>query len=375
MHRFKRVAIGLALFSLFGSTLLAQPAALAQTADKTTIRLGYVPVLIYSPLFVALEKGYFAAENLDVQLTPLQGGTDSVVQLAAGNFDAAVGGIGAGLLNAANKGLDFRIVAPMHSERPPVSTSLVISAARAGDIKTVADLKGKTVAINATGAATEYWLAQALQEGGLTFADIKLTTVAFKDVPVALQSGAVDAAMLGEPLTTLQVKSGTVKILSDDFIHGFVSTYLYMGLPLLKDHLPAAQGFVRAYLKACRDLQGDALKDPAIAAIIEKYTKVPAATIETASHAYYDPNGTIPVGDIQTLQTYFLSRGELDYKTPLDLTRFIDTSLVTNALTTLGTVPVPTAAATMSAVTNATMAATASAMMNATVAPTMAATP
>jgi len=344
----------LAVTLVLSLTLVGFQPSQAQQAAKTTIRLGYVPVLIYSPLFVALEKGYFAQENLDVQLTPLQGGSDSVVQLAAGNFDAAVGGIGAGLLNAANKGLDFRIVAPMHSERPPLSTSLVISATRASEIKTIADLKGKTVAINATGAATEYWLAQALQEGGLTFSDVKLATVAFKDVPVALQTGAVDAAMLGEPQTTLQVKSGVVKILADDFIHGFVSTYLYMGLPLLKDHLPAAQGFVRAYLRACRDLQGDALHDPAIAAIIEKYTKVPAATIETASHAYYDANGAIPVTDIQTLQTYFLSRGELDYKTAVDLTPYIDTSLVTEALKTLGIYAAPTESATMVATMSAT---------------------
>ncbi len=349
----KRIPL-LAIALLLAITVVGQRPGQSQAADKATIRLGYVPVLIYSPLFVALEKGYFAQESLDVQLTSLQGGSDSVVQLAAGNFDAAVGGIGAGLLNAANKGLDFRIVAPMHSERPPLSTSLVVSATRAAEFKTVADLKGKTVAINATGAATEYWLAQALQEGGLTFADVKLTTVAFKDVPIALKTGAVDAAMLGEPLTTLQVKSGVVKILADDFIHGFVSTYLYMGLPLLKDHLPAAQGFVRAYLRACRDLQGDALQDPAIAAIIEKYTKVPAATVETASHAFYDPNGAIPLADIQTLQTYFLSRSELDYKTAVDLTPYVDTTLVTEALKTLGVYAPPyaaTIAATMVATT------------------------
>src|SRR5579859_4880764 len=160
------VALWLGLSAQAGQAQATQPAD-----QKVTIRLGYVPVLIYAPLYVAMERGYFAQEGLDVQLTPLQGGSDSVVQLAAGNFDAAVGGIGAGLLNAANKGLDFRIVAPMHSERPPVATPLVIAASRATEIKTVADLKGKTVAINATGAATEYWLYQALAEGGLTFND------------------------------------------------------------------------------------------------------------------------------------------------------------------------------------------------------------
>ncbi|CAA9355031.1 MAG: hypothetical protein AVDCRST_MAG93-7310, partial [uncultured Chloroflexia bacterium] len=62
------------------------------SATKTKVRLGYVPVMVFAPVFVAKERGYFEAENLDVELTPVQGGTDSVIQLAAGNFEAAVGG-------------------------------------------------------------------------------------------------------------------------------------------------------------------------------------------------------------------------------------------------------------------------------------------
>jgi len=348
--------------SIWSSAARAQATQPASSDQKQSIRLGYVPVLVFSPLFIAAERGYFTQEGLDVKLVPVQGGSDSVVQLAAGNFDAAVGGIGAGVLNAASKGLEFRIVAPLHSEQPPLSTSLVISATRANEIKSIKDLKGKKVSINGTGAATEYWLAQALAEGGLTFKDVTLATVAFKDVPAALQNGAIDAAMLGEPLTTQQVANGVVKILTDDFIHGFYSTYLYMGLPLLNDHPQAAAGFMRAYLRACRDLQGDAFKDPAIAAIIEKYTKVPAAVVQKASHPYYDPNGAIPLKDIQTLQDYFLSRGELDYKTPLDLSKFIDTSLADQAVKALGPYAAPTAAATMNATASAaTMIATSAA--------------
>src|ERR1044072_3022416 len=85
---------------------------------KTTIRLGYVPVMIFAPLYVAQVRGYFAVEGLDVSLTLVQGGSDSVVQLAAGNFDAAAGGAAAGMLNAAARGVKFMIVAPMHQERP-----------------------------------------------------------------------------------------------------------------------------------------------------------------------------------------------------------------------------------------------------------------
>jgi len=359
--------------TLFGSvsTGLAQSTATVST-PKFPIRMGYVPAAIYAPLYVGLERGYFAAEGIDLQLTAIQGGSDSVVQLAAGNFDAAAAGVGAGLLNAASLGLEFKIVAPMHNEQPPLTTSLVISASRAGDIKTIADLKGKTVSINATGAATEYWLQQALIEGGLTTKDIKVSQVGFANVAAALQSGAIDGAMLGEPFTTQLVQQGLVKVLADDFIHGFYATYVFMGTPLVTDHRDVAVGFMRAFLKACRDLQAPgAFADPAIATIIQKYTKIPAAIIEGIHRPYFQPNGVIPVADLNTLQTYFLQTGELSYKAPIDLTKFIDTSLAADAVKSLGVFAEPTAAATMSG----TMAATLSATTAATAAPTMAATP
>ena len=319
-------ACGTAITQAPSSATNASAASNAAAPGETTIRLGYVPVMIYAPLFVAAERGYFADEKLKVELTPLQGGSDSVVQLAAGNFDVAVGGAGAGLLNAAARGVKFAIVAPMHSERPPLTSPLVISAKRTNEIKSVADLKGKKVAINATGAATEYWLAQALQKAGLTFDDIQLTSLAFRDVPAALENGSLDAAILGEPLATINKDKGVVAILSDDFIDGFTATYLYMGEPLLAKSPAAAHGFMRAYLRACRDLQGTYMtKD--IATIIEKYTKVPADVVLRSAPAQYSSTGAVPVDNLKTLQDYFLKRGELEYKQPLDVTTFVNTQL------------------------------------------------
>ena len=306
----------------------AEPTA-AVPAELTIVRLGYVPVMIYAPLYVGIERGYFAAEGIQIESTPVQGGSDPVVQLAAGNFDAAFGGAGAGLFNAAARGVKFSIVAPMHNESAPMTSPLVISAKRVDEIKTVADLKGKKVAINATGAATEYWVDQALIKNGLTMADIELVTVGFKDVPAALENGSIDAAILGEPLATINVQKGVVAVLADDFIDGFYATYLYMGESMLAD-TATSEGFMRAYLKACGDLQGDYMT-PEIAAIIETYTKVPAAVIEQASAANYNAEGVIPVDNLSTLQAYFRTRGYLEYDTDLDVNTLINTDLVARA--------------------------------------------
>ncbi len=311
----------------------AEPAAaeatVAAPAELKIVRLGFVPVMIYAPLYVGIERGYFAAEGIQIESTPVQGGSEPVVQMAAGNFDAAFGGAGAGLLNAAARGVKFSIVAPMHNESAPMTSPLVISAKRVDELKSVADLKGKKVAINATGAATEYWVDQALIKNGLTMADIELVTVGFKDVPAALENGSIDAAILGEPLATINVQNGTVAVLANDFIDGFYATYLYMGEAMLAD-TKTSEGFMRAYLKACGDLQGNYMT-PEIAAIIEKYTKVPAAVVEKASAPHYNAEGVIPVENLKTLQSYFRERGYLEYDTDLDINTLINTDLVARA--------------------------------------------
>ena len=192
-----------ALMVLVLTACVSAPATPAAGTLKT-VRIGYVPVLIYAPLYVGIERGYFAAEGITIESTPIQGGSDAVVQLAAGNFDAAMGGAGAGLFNAAARGVKFSIVAPMHSEKPPITSPLVISAARTGEITKVADLKGKKVAINATGAATEYWLNEALGQGGLTIDEVAAALDAparplFLGRKACLPSGRLNAGLIEAP--------------------------------------------------------------------------------------------------------------------------------------------------------------------------------
>ncbi len=192
------------------------------------VTVGYIPILIDAPFFVGIDKGYFEAEGINIKLERLAGGADMLVQTAAGNFDIGSGGIGAAVFNAASAAIEakqpvpFEIVAPLHSEKSPVTTPLVVSKARydSGEITRVSDLKGKKVSINAKGASTEYWLYRALKSGGLKYSDINLQTVGFGDVAAALENKSIDGAMLGEPLATLGEDKGLVKVLAEDFVDG-----------------------------------------------------------------------------------------------------------------------------------------------------------
>ncbi len=328
------------LVGVLAITLLLMACGGSKSADvPTKLTVGYIPVMIDAPLYVGIEKGYFKAENLDINLAPLAGGTDIITQTATGNFDVGLGGLGVATFNALSKNIGITVVAPLHSEAPPVTTPLVVSkkAYDSGQIKSVADLKGKKVAINAAGSATEYWLARALEKGGLKLSDVQVENIAFSDVPAALENGAIAASMLGEPVVTQAKDKGQVVVLSDDFISGFFPTIVLYNTKFAQQKRGPAQGFMNAYIKACRDLQGNAFKTDAIATIVEKYTKVPADVAKRSNAPTFDPNGQFKIDDLQTMQQFYFERGGLTYKDPLDMRKQIDTSFADAAVKKLGT--------------------------------------
>lgn len=315
------------------------PAAQEEAAQELVpVRVGHVPVTIYAPLFIAEQKGYFAEEGLAVELLPVEGGTENVVQVAAGNFDVAGGGIGAGMFNAVARGIEFEIVAPLHTERPPLTSPLVVSKSRldSGELTQVSDLAGKKVSINAKGAATEYWLWRALQQGELGFDDVEVLGVGFREVAAALENGSLDGAILGEPLATFAEDQGLIARLSEDFIDGFTPTVIYFNKEWATANPELAKGFVKAYIRGARDLNGESWYDPENLAIIEGATGVPVDVVERANRSYHDPNGAVPLADLMELQDFFRAEGQLNYEEDIDLAQYVNTSYAQAAVEELG---------------------------------------
>jgi NitT/TauT family transport system substrate-binding protein len=323
--------------------LATQPAAAPAPSspavgERTAITVGFVPISIYAPVFVAQEKGYFAEQGLAVTLEPLAGGSDLVALTASGQFQAATAGAGPAFWNAAATGLPIAIVAPGHREGVPVATPLMISkeACESGAITGVADLAGKRVSVNARGA-TEYWLSQALGTAGLGLDDVELQTIPFPEAVVALGSGGLDAAMIGEPLATKAEQDGIAVRLATDFpVQDVLPTVLVANSDFAAENPAAVQGLVTAYLKASRDLAGGGFRDPANLAIIEQYTGVPAALIGQAVPPVYAVDGELDPAALGALQTFFRERGQLEYETDLDPASLIDRSFLDAALAELG---------------------------------------
>lgn len=309
--------------------------------ELTEVIVGYVPVLIYGPVMLAKEKGYFEGYGLDVRLEPLAGGSDLVVLTANGDYDIGIGGTGPAYFNAAKRGIELKIIGPLHFEREPQATPLMVSKERfdSGELTSVADLRGKKVSVNARGA-TEYWLDTALRTDGLTIEDVDLQTLGFADVPAALESGALDAAMLGEPLATQAERNGVAVRLDTDFPANFQPTFIWVNPDFASEHPDLATGFMAGMMLGCRDLWGDDWDSDENLSILNQYTNVPADLIREAARTYCEPNGETNLDDLATLQQFFADRGLLEYEEMLDVETLVDRTYADAAREEVGEVDV-----------------------------------
>jgi ABC-type nitrate/sulfonate/bicarbonate transport system substrate-binding protein len=204
-----------------------------------------------------------------------------------------------------------------------------------GSITSVADLKGKKVSVNARGA-TEYWLNAALSTGGLTIDDIQLEVLPFPDAVAALDSGAVDAAMVGEPLATKAEQDGIALRLASSFpVQDIQPTTIIGNQQWLTDHPDQAEAFVTGFMRASKLLAEGGLNDPAVQAIIEEYTGVPAALVAESVPPVYSADGFIAFDGMSKLQTFFRERDQLEYETDLDPYSLADETFVMAAMAEL----------------------------------------
>jgi len=335
-----------AIPSMPGATT-APPAAAEQpaaAADPVTLKVGYVPVLAGAPIFIAQDKGYFADEGLTIELESFRSGALIIPPLALGQLDVGFGEIGPAIYNAVAQGLDVRAVATAGSE--PAGFGSVPLLVRtdlfdSGEVTTVADLQGRTVAVNLERSMAEYLLAEALAQAGMAVDDVTLVSLPFPDMPAAFANGAIDAAVLPHPLAAQAIGAGHAQVLmAGDLVTENPQLAIISFGPRLLDPNAAdvATRFLAAYLRGVRDLAGDGWQQDDNVAIISQYTNVPAPAVRGGAPPYFDPNGAINAESVSRSQAYFLDRGYLEYQTALPIDSVVDTTLLDQALEQVGRV-------------------------------------
>jgi NitT/TauT family transport system substrate-binding protein len=185
--------VGLAI--LIGALLPAVTPAPGLAAMP--LRIGYVHVFDDAPVAIAREKGFFAAEGLDAQVTMFTSGPTLVKGLISDQLDVGM----LGFTNAVTwsaQGADLKIIGKVQEGYH----SLIARGDR--HINTLKDLKGKTIASQAAGSTADIVLkGVVLKSAGLTEKDVQLLYTAPSTALASLRAGRIDAAFLFQPYDSM----------------------------------------------------------------------------------------------------------------------------------------------------------------------------
>jgi NitT/TauT family transport system substrate-binding protein len=159
-------------------------------------------------LAYGVERGFFEAHQLDVEVTPSQGGATVVPAVVSGDTDIAGSNVVSVLLAQA-KDIPVKIIAPgtFVSAKQTEDFSAILVPGDS-DIRSPADLEGKTLAVNTLENVAELTAKASLGKQGVDVEEIELTEVDFPDMNGALAQGRVDAAFQIEPFVSLGLKDG-----------------------------------------------------------------------------------------------------------------------------------------------------------------------
>lgn len=261
-------------------------------------------------LYIARDRGLFVKEGLDVSIQPVQQSIQALPALSKGQVDMIASANYVTFLQADEQGtLDLRILAEGVRTAPHMMDVLV---PKDSPIKSAADLKGKTVAVNILNNIQSLTLDAILDQQGAGHPVYR--QIAFPQMGPALQKGQVDAVHAVEPFDSAIQGELKARVLLDGGsapvqslpISGYVTTGAFA-----EKHAKAARAFRRAIEAASRI----AAQDPAaVRAELPKYTKVTADQAKTINLPAYP--ATTDAAQLARLVELMRKQGLL--KKPLD---------------------------------------------------------
>jgi NitT/TauT family transport system substrate-binding protein len=286
------------------------------------IKLGFSAWPGWFPWQVAQEAGIFKKAGVNVDLVWFEGYTDSINALSAGKLDANSQTLN-DTLSAVAAGADEKIV--LVNDNSTGNDQVVAD----GSIKTVADLKGKKVGVEA-GVVDHYLLALALQKAGMTLADVQIVNLETGAAAASFASGQLDAVAVFAPFTTQALKrSGSHTLVSSKDYPGAIPDHLVVSADLLKNRPDDVQKLVNAWYMTLDYIKAN--PDKALSIMAKR------AGVSAAEYKDYDAGTTIFTVD-QNIAAFASGSDitHLDYATT-EISKFlVDNGFVDKPITSDG---------------------------------------
>jgi NitT/TauT family transport system substrate-binding protein len=313
----------------------ATPAGSAATAkpERASLKVGLAqPIFSYTPLYVAKEKGFWEDENLDVELTIFQSSTENQQALLGGAIDIGAGGYTEPMTIAA-QGKDTVVFGFIQGALP-------YRLMTKPEITDVNQLEGKTLAVSKIGALSDQITRIAINEKGFDPDKAKYQQAGGSPSRLAaLESGAVDGALLDSPSYQLAEKAGMNVLLNVSAeLPGFPYEVLYASKEAIGANngvfLRFMRGFIRGAQYATDPANESEVLDIVAAATGQKAEDLKLAYDETIKD--FPPTGELKLDGIEKALAGTQKFGDIDGINKITAEDLTYTDLQEQAVSSLG---------------------------------------
>jgi len=289
------------LIMLFSALSLA---ACGKKEETNTIR--YIGFKIYDPVYVAQEKGFFSKHNVEVEIIELLAGGPTALQVISGGSAEVCASSYMAVINARVQGLPVMAISDIQSAIGEQALEEFFVRKDSG-INSIADLKGKSIAINLVKSSFHYTWIMALADVGLTEDDVEFVVLSFDQQELALANGSVDAIGVMQPYVGSAKQNEEIKTLYTalDVFGEKQFTAHVINNDWAENHPKQVDGFVAAIAETVAWIEAN---QEEAKVIISKYTGVATENIDDY---YFQKNAAIIIDDAQYWLDYMRSTGEV----------------------------------------------------------------
>lgn len=243
----KKIILFVFLFFCFTPCLFGQ--------TKNTIKVGVLPILDALPVYVAVEKGYFKDNGINVEIIPCASASERDQLTVARALDIIINDlISLALFNKEKVNLvGIRYAILPEKDHP----QFYILSSKNSYIKDPKGLKNVPIGISEA-TIIHYVTERLLEKNGLKPEEIK--TIPIQRIPdrlSALERGEIKAATLPDPLALLAIIKGANLVLDDSKEKGFSGSIYSVRKEFLNKNFPIVKGFVLCINKAIEDINKD----------------------------------------------------------------------------------------------------------------------
>lgn len=229
--------------AVFAGLALAAGAQAQIEKRDVHIAVGGKASFYYLPLTIAEQQGYFKDEGLNIKISDFAGGAVALRAVVGGSADV-VSGAYEHTISLQSKKQFFRAFV-LQGRLPQIAFG--VSSAKAGQVKSLKDLKGMKIGVSAPGSSTHNLVEQLLTKGGLDpNRDASIVGVGLGAQAIAaIKGGQIDAISNTDPVMTKLEQDNAIKVLADT--RTVKGTREVWGAPLPAGCLYAPTEFTQKY--------------------------------------------------------------------------------------------------------------------------------